>query len=111
MANGWMDRRMRWALESTAVNFPIQGIGADQKYLAIKVLRNYLNRYGGRFFFELHDGLYAVLPAKVAEEAGRTIQAALNKLPYKRAWGFEPPIPLPWDLKMGPSWGEMTEIK
>jgi DNA polymerase-1 len=107
----WINRQTAWQLESTAVNFPIQGIGADQKYLAIKVLQNYLNQYGGRFYFELHDGLYAIIPKRAAEKAARVIQRALNNLPYQKAWGFAPPIPLPWDLKMGPSWGEMREVQ
>lgn len=111
LKGSWINRQTAWQLESTAVNFPIQGIGADQKYLAIKILQNYLTKYGGRFYFELHDGLYAILPERTAEQAARAIQRALNKLPYQKAWGFTPPIPLPWDLKMGPSWGEMEEVR
>lgn len=106
----WINRQTAWQLESTAVNFPIQGIGADQKYLAIKILQNYLTKYGGRFYFELHDGLYAILPERTAEQAARVIRRALSNLPYQKAWKFTPPIPLPWDLKMGPSWGEMKEV-
>lgn len=105
----WTSKKTAWQLESSAVNFPIQGVGADQKYLAIKVLQNYLPQFGGRLYFELHDGLYAILPERGAEKNARTIQQALNALPYTQAWGFTPPIPLPWDLKMGPSWGEMVE--
>jgi DNA polymerase I-like protein with 3'-5' exonuclease and polymerase domains len=110
LTGSWTNRQTSWQLESTAVNFPIQGVGADQKYLAIKVLRHYLNQYGGRFYFELHDGLYAILPVATAPSAARVIQRALNRLPYEKAWGFAPPIPLPWDLKMGANWGEMTEV-
>jgi DNA polymerase I-like protein with 3'-5' exonuclease and polymerase domains len=51
-----------WAHESTAINFPIQGVGADQKYLAMLVLRDYLPKVDGRFAFELHDGLFVWVP-------------------------------------------------
>jgi DNA polymerase I-like protein with 3'-5' exonuclease and polymerase domains len=111
LKGSWINRQTAWQLESSAVNFPIQGIGADQKYLAIKVLQNYLTKYGGRFYFELHDGLYAILPERKAEEGSRAIRRALSNLPYQKAWGFTPPIPLPWDLKMGANWGEMTEVE
>lgn len=106
----WASPETGWKLESTAVNFPIQGVGADQKYLAIKVLGNMLPQMGGYFYFELHDGIYFLLPEKTAVKDALRLQYALNNLPYKKAWGFEPPVPMPWDLKMGYSWGDMEEV-
>jgi DNA polymerase-1 len=67
-----------WSMGSTAINYRIQGTGADQKYLALSVLRPYVE-----------------------------MKYLLDNLPYKKAWGFEPPIPLPWDCHVGKSWGEM----
>lgn len=99
-----------WKLESSAVNFPVQGVGADQKYLAMAAIQPVLTKYGGKFYFELHDGLYAIFPEKVAEKAARHGQKVLNNLPYKKAWGFTPPIPLPWDIKIGPTWGDSKEL-
>jgi DNA polymerase I-like protein with 3'-5' exonuclease and polymerase domains len=110
IAGSWLDRKQSWKMESTAINFPIQGIGADQKYLALMVIQPYLTKLGGRFYFELHDGIYALLPDKVALKGALAIRDALNNMPYQKAWGFTPPIPLPWDLKMGSSWGDMKEI-
>lgn len=110
LASGWNDRNLGWKLESTAVNFPIQGVGADQKYLAIMVLQNYLRQCGGYFYFELHDGLYAILPEHNAMKAGKRIQKALSNLPYQQAWGFTPPIPLPFDMKIGDNWGDLKEV-
>lgn len=101
----------QWRLESTAINFRIQGIGADQKYLAMHVIKPLLTKYGGKFYFELHDGLYAVFPNKVAEKAGHEGRELLSNMPYKKAWGFTPPIPLPWDLKIGPNWGDSVEVR
>jgi DNA polymerase-1 len=100
----------QWSLESTAINFPIQGVGADQKYLAIACIKPLLAKYGGKFYFELHDGLYCVFPKKVAVQAALAGKRLLDNLPYKRAWGFEPPIPLPWDIKVGPKWGSMKKM-
>ena len=109
--SAWNHPDLGWKQESTSVNFPIQGIGADQKYLAIKVLMTLLPKWGGYYYFELHDGLYAILPEKVAMKAGLEIRDTLSRLPYKKAWGFEPPVPMPWDLKIGPNWGDMREVK
>lgn len=100
-----------WSHESTAINFPIQGIGADQKYLALLVLRDYLPRVNGRFYFELHDGLFVVVPDEHAERAAHEIKQLLSHLPYKKAWGVTLPIEFPVDVKRGKSWGSLKELK
>jgi DNA polymerase-1 len=100
----------KWSHESTAINFPIQGIGADQKYLALMVLRNVLPHYNGRFFMELHDGLFIVVPKAKSEKAGHEIKSILSNLPNKRARGVDLPIQFPVDGKRGPSWGELKEF-
>lgn len=100
----------QWSHESTAVNFPIQGIGADQKYLALLVLRDYLPRVNGRFYFELHDGLFVVVPDEHAERAAQELKTLLSNLPYKKAWGVDLPIQFPVDVKMGKTWGTLKEV-
>lgn len=101
----------QWGLESTAINFPIQGSGADQKYLALAVIKNYLPTVEGHFYFELHDGLFFIVPDRFAEKAIAEIKPLLSALPYKRAWGVDLPVEFPVDAKMGPSWGDLKEIK
>lgn len=105
------DKSEQWSLDSTAINFPIQGAGADQKYLALAVLRNYLPKVEGRFYFELHDGLFVVVPHKYADRAVREVKHLLSNLPYQKAWGVALPIKFPVDAKMGSSWGALQEIK
>lgn len=107
----WTHRQEGWKLESTAVNYPIQGVGADQKYLAMKLLKNVLPQIGGHFYFELHDGLYAILPEKTAMRDGLRVREMLTNLPYKKAWGFTPPVPMPWDMKIGKTWGSLREVE
>lgn len=104
----WGDQA--WSHESTAINFPIQGIGADQKYLALLVLRDCLNKFDGRFYFELHDGIFIVVPDNKAEAAAHELKIVLSNLPYKKAWELDLPIQFPVDAKLGPSWGELKEI-
>jgi len=99
-----------WMVESTSINFPIQGVGADQKYLALAVLRNYLPKVNGRFYFELHDGLFVVVPDAHADRAVAEIRHLLSNLPYRRAWGVDLPIKFPVDAKVGPSWGDLKEV-
>jgi len=100
-----------WSLESTSINYPIQGTGADQKYLALAVLKPYMVREGIQFAWELHDGLYFYVPLAKADRAQTEIKTLLDNLPYKKAWDFVPPIPLPWDCKLGTSWGQLKEVK
>jgi DNA polymerase I-like protein with 3'-5' exonuclease and polymerase domains len=105
------DPNNKWSYESTAINFPIQGVGADQKYLAMMVLRDYLPRVDGRLYFELHDGIFCVVPDRYAEKAAREIRTLLSNLPYERAWGRSFPIQFPVDAKLGKTWGSLKEVK
>lgn len=100
-----------WVCESTAINAPIQGSGADQKYLALMALRDYLPKVDGRVYFELHDGIYMVVPDRYAEKAVAETKQLLSTLPYKKAWGVDLPIEFPVDAKWGKTWGSMEEWK
>lgn len=108
--HSWKDDD-KWGLESTAINFPIQGSGADQKYLALAIAKNYLPTVDGHFYFELHDGLFFVVPDRHADRAVAELKPLLSALPYKRAWGVDLPVEFPVDAKMGKSWGDLKEIK
>ena len=110
VTGNWLGSRA-WEMGSTAINYRIQGTGADQKYLALSVLRGYLVETGSYFAWDLHDGLYFFVPNKVLQRFVEVVPKVLARLPYRKAWGFDPPIPLPWDLKAGPSWGKLKEVK
>lgn len=99
-----------WRMGSTAINYRIQGTGADQKYLAMSVMRPYLVKTGSYFGWDLHDGIYFFVPDAVVDRFVVEGRHLLNNLPYKKAWDFTPPIPLPWDCKVGTSWGDLKEI-
>ena len=109
MNGDWNDRKLRWSLESTAINFPIQGTGADQKYLALMCLRDYCREHAIRFLFDMHDGLYFLIPKAITEIAVPHMKHVLDTLPYKKAWGFEPPVQMTFDAKVGPSWGGLKK--
>lgn len=100
-----------WAMGSTAINYRIQGTGADQKYLALMVLKPLLIELGARFAWDLHDGIYLYVPDRNVPRAAVEIKRTLDTLPYQQAWGFTPPVPLPWDCKAGTSWGNLQEWK
>lgn len=98
-----------WSMESTAINYPIQSTGADQKYLAIAMLKPVMAKWGAIFAWELHDGLYFYIPESCWEAATTEMFNVLQRLPYKKAWDFSTPIPLPFDCKVGDSWGALKE--
>jgi DNA polymerase I-like protein with 3'-5' exonuclease and polymerase domains len=100
-----------WSLESTAVIYPIQGTGAEQKYLALQVLKPFLVEVGARFAWDLHDGIYLWVPNAMVERVAVEGKRLLDNLPYREAWGFTPPVPLPWDCKHGGGWGALKEWK
>lgn len=99
-----------WSAESTSINFPVQGTGADQKCLAISQLRKILHRYQSRFLFDLHDGLFFIVPTEFVPDFIAHGTKILDELPYQQAWGLELPIPMPFDVKYGPTWGNMKEL-
>ena len=102
--------RTKWGMESTAINYPIQGTGGDQKYLAMAVAKNMLPKYDGKFYYELHDGLFFFFPEKKAAKAAVDMCEALSNLPYKAAWGVDLPIKFPVDAKIGESWGDLIDL-
>jgi DNA polymerase-1 len=108
---GDWDGPLGWSMESTSLNFPIQGTGGDQKYLALKLLKDFLVEVGGRFAWDLHDGIYMFIPDAKIEHVAIKGKELLDNLPYQEAWGFTPPIPLPWDCKHGGSWGSLRKWK
>jgi DNA polymerase I-like protein with 3'-5' exonuclease and polymerase domains len=107
---GNWDGDLGWSMGSTSINYRIQGTGADQKYLALAVLRPYLKALGARFAWDLHDGIYLYVPDAHVPQVVAELPPMLLNLPYQRAWGFTPPIALPWDCKIGYSWGTLHEV-
>lgn len=99
-----------WSMGSTAINYRIQGTGADQKYLAMKHLREIVESTNAKFAWDLHDGLYFYVPDQEVTRFVEGGAAILDNLPYEDEWGFTPPIPLPWDCKYGKSWGSLKEV-
>lgn len=99
-----------WNMGSTAINYKIQSTGADQKYLAMQMLKDYLPTVMGRFWLDLHDGLYVLVPDRYAMKAARYIKDMLDNLPYGLAWNFIPPVPLTFDVKTGKSWGSLRPV-
>lgn len=103
------DAENRWSSESSAINFPIQGSGADMKNLAITQLAKHFPQF--EFVFDVHDGIFVW--ADKNKQGMQDVLAAkemLNAMDYEAAWGWKPRIPLTWDASVGVTWGEMKEI-
>jgi len=99
----------KWSSESSAINFPIQGTGADMKNLAITTMTTKFPEL--EFLYDVHDGLFAWAPkSREGIELCKEVRECLNNLDYESAWGWKPRIPLPWDLSLGVTWGAMREI-
>lgn len=108
---GDWDGKNAWSMEGTSLNYPVQGTGGDQKYLAMQVLKPLITRMGAYFAWDLHDGIYLWVPDDKVEQMAVEGKRLLDALPYREAWGFTSPIPLPWDCKYGPGWGALKEWK
>ena len=102
--------RNKWKSEASAIMVPVQGSGADMKYLAIAIMRasfEYL-----RFWGEIHDEVIYLCPNSYdpATECDK-VKTVLNNLPYKEAWDYEPTVPFTWTVKWGYDWGTLEEVK
>lgn len=102
---------LSWKMEGTALNYPVQGTGGDQKYLALRALKDFIIPAGGYFAWDLHDGLYWFIPDNIVDRVTVEGKQLLDNLPYQEAWGFAPPIPMPWDCKYGKSWGASKKLE
>ena len=110
LRGNWMGRGTGWALESATINWPIQSIGAEQKFLALRDTAPIVRGYGARLALDLHDGLYFYAPIATVDKFMVEMKDTLDHLDYVGAWGYTPTIPLPFDAKFGPSWGSLKEV-
>lgn len=106
----WLGRDS-YKSEQTAINFPIQGTGADIATLALATLKPFLTRHKIRFAWNLHDGQYFhfALPLSEARPVAQEMLTMLSNLDYG-VWEWQPKVPLPWDGKIGTSWAEMEAV-
>jgi DNA polymerase-1 len=105
------DPKRAYASEQTAINFPVQGTGADQKFLGIALTDAYAYPRGAIYMLDLHDALFYLIPDDGhALETACEIKHILNTLPYKEVFGWTPTVPMPVDAKLGLSWGDMETI-
>jgi len=99
-----------WGSGQSAINHPIQGSGADMKYLAKAMIKRHFKWL--RWNFDLHDGLWYVAEhCRNLDSKILSVRAMLNELPYAKAWGWTPTIPFLWDATVGINWGEMRNVK
>lgn len=99
----WKD--MEWGTSSSAINFPIQGTGADQKELAIAVLAHRYPEYRDHFGWDLHDGLFAGVSMNAPLSLLQGMNKTLDDIDYEACWGVKFPVPFTWEGSFGPDWG------
>lgn len=101
-----------YSQQQTAINFPIQGTGGDMKLLALAVLKNHFAELGLKFAWDLHDALFLYIPDDSrAVSTAMFVEKTLSNLPYEKAWGWCPAVPMPVDGKIGKSWGSLKGYK
>ena len=109
-----------WQSKSSAIMFPIQGSGAEMKYLAIAVMRRKFPEL--TFWGEIHDEVIYTYDLRdfrtkncdnrnfAADNMCCKVKKILDNLPYEKAWGWQPKIPFTWSVSYGRSWGELEEV-
>lgn len=107
-----LDNLGDYGQQQTAINTPIQGTGADMKQLGIAVIAPVLKKMKILYAFDLHDALFFWIPDNSsAKDNLLDIRHRLANLPYEKAWGWVPRLPLPVDCTLGERWGDLREVK
>jgi DNA polymerase-1 len=100
--------RTEYPTEQSAINFPIQGSGGDHKNVAISMIARKFPE--AQFVLDLHDGIWYYLPEENAVELAREIRDDLNSTDWSAMWRTDIKLPLPFDAKVGPSFGEVKTV-
>jgi DNA polymerase I-like protein with 3'-5' exonuclease and polymerase domains len=100
-----------WKSQQTAINFPIQSTGAEQKILALFELRKLMRREGVQLAWDLHDGMYFFVPDGVMQDDVilEMVDIASN-LNYEKAWGWHPQVKFPVEAKIGDNWADLKIV-
>lgn len=100
-----------WSAEQTAINFPIQSTGAEQKILALYELRKFIQKQDVIFGWDLHDGMYFYVPnCQMQLDIVKSMVEIVEALPYEKAWGWKPQVSFPVEAKIGKKWGQLEAI-
>jgi DNA polymerase I-like protein with 3'-5' exonuclease and polymerase domains len=94
-----------WSADSTAINTPVQGSGADQKYLVIWKVSEAFPEV--TFLLDMHDGLYWSVPSA---ECAQDMKRFINDINYQAAWDTEVLVPLRFDVAVGANFKDKKEI-
>jgi len=100
----WVGRDS-WMTESSAINFPIQGSGADMKEIAIATLYHEI-KDDFMFVLDMHDATFGFIDKKWIEGPD-IITDILNNIDYDSLWKVNLPIKLLYESKSGKSWSEV----
>lgn len=101
--------------ERQAVNAPIQGCLSDMNIWSSAILEQ---NWGGEGPDKLwvagstHDAVYGYCPEHNAKEVWLPrIVEVMSTLPLNEVFGWQPKIPMPADIAVGPSLGELAKFK
>jgi DNA polymerase-1 len=97
----------RWATESSAINMPVQGSGADQKDLIVWLVSEQFPEI--TFSLDVHDEAIFFLPEDNAEELHKEVVHFLNCIDYNKWWNMNVPMPLHFEGILGDNFKEGEE--
>ena len=106
----WNQKDRRWGCDSSAINYPVQGSGADMKYLAAAVLCTEMPDLENRLLMDLHDGLYFSIPEGYSVKFLQKMLYTLDKIDYKTYWNVNIDIPLTWECSVGYNMGNKIGV-
>jgi len=109
------NKRGEYEFRAPAIkNYIVQGTATgDIVPLALGRLMRYFLESDLTILNTVHDSVLFECEEEVAHDVARKIVKVMADAPryVKEVWGYDWKTPLPVDVKIGPNWGDMKEIK
>lgn len=96
-----------------AVNYVVQGPAAEITLLAMREVHGWIkqNELKSLVVSNIHDAILMDVPEDELDLIIKEIPEIIEHPPTEETWDFSLDIPLQVDVKWGPSWGELQEVK
>ena len=109
-------RRLKEAAFRQAVNTPIQGTGGLFALVAISKLSKLFKtkhfvEMGAKLLLTVHDSIAAECYEEYRDTVARAMRSVMINEPLKYVAKYMNGVPIEVDVKTGPTWGDLTDLK
>lgn len=105
------DEAIASAAERQAINSPVQAFGSDLGLMALQIIAKTISRDLVIPIGFIHDAIVCMVPENRAKDGAAAVKNAMQTIPLKKWFGFQPPIPIVAEASVGKNLSKMVEIE